>query len=524
MELLRWIVSHGHGLRIISTVTFLVEWLVARMIALRARNHHALVDVQTAQIDIAVTITIEHRAVDGRVAERCRPHVDARLGMVIILGGTVVWMHQSLGRRAIRQQWTRHPVSAAAVQHHGRHGARLLSVSADLGDVLLALQRRAEGSEEVRLIEVGRSDQHRVGAGHHCHESTLAEVDTLVHATRAHLRVLTTGCIEVTQSDGAMRGMGVAALDPHIAVPSTHARLKLLIRGVHVVSCQTRHAKADGAMAGDADVQTDVDVAKLARRHPQLERVEHPFLANGHRRVVRQSLQRECASAHLGSLARPAALGEELFDVLGRDVSVLPTAGLDRCQHARQRRVSKHDVLAAKQRHALEQMRVLRAKTSRGRLTIAKHEQRARILVHEQRVTLRVQRSNQQKSRAIALERSRLRRDELHRASLQQLQVLSDAQRVGHRSDLEPAKQRRVHEQVHRLPVRPRRSHDTLRAVRHLLKSVAMVLALGRLRVDEWHGQLGRVLHDAQRHVADTIGRKALVQIQIRASGLETVG
>ena len=86
--------------------------------------------------------------------------------------------------------------------------------------------------------------------------------------------------------------------------------------------------------------------------------------------MISQRVERECTSTHLGSLARPTVLREELPDVLRCDVSILPTASLDSREHARQRRMTKHDVLTTEQRHALELMRVLNTKPSRRRMTI----------------------------------------------------------------------------------------------------------------------------------------------------------
>ena len=93
--------------------------------------------------------------------------------------------------------------------------------------------------------------------------------------------------------------------------------------------------------------------------------------------MISQRVERECTSTHLDSLARPTALREELPDVLRCDVSILPTASLDSREHARQGRITKHDVLTTKQRHTLELMRVLSTEHRRCRVTIAQHEQRA---------------------------------------------------------------------------------------------------------------------------------------------------
>ena len=65
MKLLRRIVRHGHGFRLVSAAADLVERLMTRVVALRACDDHALIDMQTAEVDVAVTVAIEHCAVNG---------------------------------------------------------------------------------------------------------------------------------------------------------------------------------------------------------------------------------------------------------------------------------------------------------------------------------------------------------------------------------------------------------------------------------------------------------------------------
>ena len=65
VELLRRIIGHGHRLWLVGATADLVEWLMTRMVALRTRDDHALIDMQTAEVDVAVTVAIEHCAVNG---------------------------------------------------------------------------------------------------------------------------------------------------------------------------------------------------------------------------------------------------------------------------------------------------------------------------------------------------------------------------------------------------------------------------------------------------------------------------
>ena len=65
--------------------TFLIEWLVTRMSASRPCEYDAVIDIDAADIDVEVAITIPHTAVNGSIAVVTRSGVDARARVQIKL-------------------------------------------------------------------------------------------------------------------------------------------------------------------------------------------------------------------------------------------------------------------------------------------------------------------------------------------------------------------------------------------------------------------------------------------------------
>ena len=86
MKLRRRIIRNGLGHRICRFVRILIERLMRWMIAHRASDDQALIDVKTAQINVLVRASIQNTAVNGRVTVHSRANVNARMRMLIIFG------------------------------------------------------------------------------------------------------------------------------------------------------------------------------------------------------------------------------------------------------------------------------------------------------------------------------------------------------------------------------------------------------------------------------------------------------
>ena len=222
--------------------------------------------------------------------------------------------------------------------------------------MVLAARDVPERLQEVILSQVRRRQQQRVGRWHAHEKEVLDIAHPFVHVRRRQLKVQLMMQHVVLYARSAMRGMGVRANHPDVAVRRPHARLHLVEHAQHVRLRVARHSADEGQLRHLLDGRVDVRHARVDVGHAQLEHVDFPqFADNGQRRVERRDLDGEGASTHLGEVARAAALLLEQLHVLQRHQLLLERAlQLQVLDRDRERRVPVDTVLPPHKRYTLD--------------------------------------------------------------------------------------------------------------------------------------------------------------------------